>query len=296
MSEPSSWPLSDKAIRVRLTPNIVAQLATKQISGDCYPTSMGFYPRATKHAMKRRHHDDFIIMYCASGAGHISTEHFDGRVGQGDILIIPPGTSHYYHADEKIPWTLFWCHFRGGLARAFYEHIGVNEANPIVNSNNEVHLLAGFNQLIELAQNGFSIGDYMHSACLLKQLLTLVERINHEKTKEKSGLVLSNIQRYMRENLHRQINLDELAALSKLSKYHFSRKYAAITGVPPMQFFHSLKMQQACLQLEHEQSSIAVIAYDLGYDDPLYFSRIFKKVNGISPSQFRKKYSSKKLA
>jgi len=235
-------------------------------------------------------------MYCASGAGHITTDHFDGGVDQGDILIIPPGTSHYYYANETSPWTLFWCHFRGEHARAFYEHIGVGLSNPLVNTNNEVQLLAGFNQLIEVAQNGFSLGDYIYSACLLKQLLALVERINHEKTREKSGLILSNIQRYMRENLHRQISLDELAALSKLSKYHFSRKYAEITGVPPIQFFQNLKMQQACLRLEHEQSSITVIAYDLGYEDPLYFSRIFKKVNGLSPSEFRKKYSSKKLA
>ena len=91
----------------------------------------------------------------------------------------------------------------------------------------------------------------------------------------------------MRENLDRRLSLEELAQVSNLSKYHFTRKYRDLTGYAPLQHFEHLKVEQACLMLDSSTLNISEIAFQLGYDDPLYFSRVFRKVTGLSPSQYR---------
>mgnify|MGYP000476909779 CR=1 FL=1 len=287
MSEPSTWPLSSKAIRIRMADSVISELERNDISADCYPTSLGYYPVALKHNMRREENDDFIIIYCAQGSGSLNTDQFQGKLNQGDVVVIPPNTPHEYFADDENPWTLFWCHFKGNNAKLFYKHISANVASPVIKSGNDVNLLSSFNHLIDAAHSSYTHSGFIHVSCLLKQILTLVERIRHDGSKAKAGIKLSEVQRYMRENIHRQLDLEEVASLTQLSKFHFIRKFRDITGVSPMKFFQNLKMEQACFLLEQEALSISNVAYELGYNDPLYFSRVFKKAYGMSPSQFR---------
>ncbi|HET8705548.1 MAG TPA: helix-turn-helix transcriptional regulator, partial [Pseudomonadales bacterium] len=72
-----------------------------------------------------------------------------------------------------------------------------------------------------------------------------------------------------------------------LSKFHFSKKYKALTGHSPIQHFIHLKMEQACYLLDISDQAVSLISQQLGYDDPHYFSRLFKKVIGVNPSQYR---------
>ena len=91
----------------------------------------------------------------------------------------------------------------------------------------------------------------------------------------------------MRENLHQDLNLDTLAHYSQLSKFHFAKKFKELTDTSPIQYFINMKIQQACFQLDNTQETIKQIAASLGYHDPYYFSRLFKKMVGMSPKQYR---------
>jgi AraC-like DNA-binding protein len=72
-----------------------------------------------------------------------------------------------------------------------------------------------------------------------------------------------------------------------LSKYHFIKKYKALTGTTPINHFIQLKIERACHLLDVTNKGIKEIAWAVGYEDAYYFSRIFRKVMGISPSQYR---------
>jgi AraC-like DNA-binding protein len=92
----------------------------------------------------------------------------------------------------------------------------------------------------------------------------------------------------MKSNLHGDLELDTLAELAHLSKFHFSKRYKEITGYAPIQHFIHLKMERACYLLDVSSRSVAEVAEAVGYDDAHYFSRLFKKVTGLSPREYRK--------
>jgi len=289
MSEPSSWPLSNEALRVRVPKYMLSELLESPLSAGLFPTAIGYYPNAKSHQMQRVEHDDFIVLYCADGRGVLKTNQSSWSVERGDLFILPPGTAHHYKADRETPWSLFWCHFRGSLALDLYEHIDFDDNELVIRQLNYLSLLARFNDLVEIARNSYSIAGFIHAGNQLRQILTLIERLKHTKQKTQTGIILPKIQQYMRENLNKHLSLEDLALLSHLSKYHFSRKYQLLTGFSPVQHFIHLKMEHACFLLDQADMSISEVAFELGYDDALYFSRVFRKINNISPSQYRKK-------
>ena len=292
MSEPSNWPLSKGGVRVLVPRETLKVLASNVLSCDCYPTALGFYPNAYQHQMRRREHDDFLLMYCVDGSGDLSGEEdgqrsFHTAVNAGDVVLLPPGVAHRYAAQINRPWSLFWCHFRGAQARAFYEHIAFPDAEPVVRGLSDLSLQNGFSSLLSIAGTGYSATAFIHAANQLRQLLTLIERLRRRAHREEEAHSLATVRQYMRDNLHRRLTLDDLARVSKLSKFHFNRRYRALTGYAPLQHFQHLKIEQACFLLESSHLGIADIAFELGYDDPLYFSRVFRKVTGRAPSAYR---------
>jgi AraC-like DNA-binding protein len=98
---------------------------------------------------------------------------------------------------------------------------------------------------------------------------------------------LDIIHNFMREHLDERITLNQLADLTGLSPAHFATRYRALTGVSPIQHFLHLKVEQACQLLDTTDHSFTQISSLLGYDDNYYFSRLFKKVMGQSPTDYR---------
>ncbi len=293
MSDPSTWPLSEEAFRILVPDDMLSAMEHHVLSRDCFPTALGYYPRAYDHQMRRIGHDDFIMLYCASGAGELVTESYQGQVVSGDLIVLPPGSKHRYASQDKSPWTLFWCHFRGDHASNFYQQMPLRANNPILHGSNDLTLQNSFSSLIRTVRKAYNISDYIHVANHLRHTLALIEPLYRQSISSPIRTILSEasvseIREYMRDNLHKQLSLDDLARISKLSKYHFNRKYKALTGYSPLQHFIQLKIEQACFLLESSHLRIADIAFQLGYDDPLYFSRVFRKVMAVSPSQYRK--------
>ena len=92
---------------------------------------------------------------------------------------------------------------------------------------------------------------------------------------------------YMRQHLNEPLRVAALAARGELSKSHFTALFKRYVGSTPIDYFIRMRLRRACRLLEDTQMSVKAIAYTLGYDDPFYFSRIFKSFNQIAPSQYR---------
>ena len=92
----------------------------------------------------------------------------------------------------------------------------------------------------------------------------------------------------MEQQLHQRLTLEQLAeAAGNPSPWQFIRHYRASTGQTPMQAFLHRKIARACYLLEVSDISISDLAREFGYEDAYYFSRLFKKVTGVSPSHYR---------
>lgn len=92
---------------------------------------------------------------------------------------------------------------------------------------------------------------------------------------------------YMLEHLNQPLHVATLAAAVNVSPSHYSALFKRWTGCPPIDYFIQLRMQRACRLFDSTSLNVKEVAAALGYDDPFYFSRTFKAVNRVAPSEYR---------
>jgi AraC-like DNA-binding protein len=288
VSTPSQWPLPDQGIRFLTPAFMLQQLYRHPLTRDCYPTAMGYYPRASGHRMQRPRHDDNLLLYCVDGSGILEAGGSEYRVGSGDLMLLPQGLAHDYAASGQDPWTIYWVHFQGTSTRVFMDYLGYREGQAVVQAGVSPALLAAFNSLLSVRRTGYSSSAFINAANQLRHLLTQFAMESSRAQAQRQGtLDLDSIQAYMQDNIHAQLELEDLAAVAHLSKFHFSNRYKALTGYSPIKHFLHMKIEYACQLLDSSELSVKAIAAELGYPDPLYFSRLFSKTMGLSPRAYR---------
>lgn len=293
MSDPSNWPLSQSALRVTVPEDLRSELQRHPLSADCFTTAIGFYPEAKLHKMTRSGHDDFILIFCAEGRGSLRYEEKGYLIRMGDVFILPPNSVHTYAADNEAPWTVYWCHFQGSAAADFYHYIYDKQNEPVLSHMADIDFVQSFRSLVDLVRTRNQLRDYIHASNLFRHILTRIEWHSGLHKPVESGFPIEKIHQFMRANLNKALTLETLAGLTHSSKYHFARRYQAVTGQSPLKHFMEMKIEHACFLLEQTRLSISEIAAKLGYDDPLYFSRVFRRIQGQAPSHFRKRFLTK---
>lgn len=290
MSTPSSWPLPPESIRFVLPRQMVHRLAAHPLSEQLYPLGMGYYQLARGHEMRREQHDDYLLVYCLEGRGRVQygTDRKHHIIGAGDLLILPRGTPHHYLTDPHDPWSIYWIHFDGLLAGSFIDQLELDAGSAVLSLGIHSRLVSDFEALLETRQARHQLASYLHCANQLRQLMTHIALLRPlVRQQQEAALDLEKIHSLMQARLHEQLDVETLATAVSLSKYHFIKKYKALTGTTPINHFIHLKIERACHLLDVTNKSIKEIAWVVGYDDAYYFSRSFRKIMGISPSQYR---------
>src|SRR5690554_4384717 len=113
MSQPSSWPLPAGSSRVVLPLQLTRQLARHPLTSHLFPLAYGHYVDALNHQVERKKHTDFLLIFCHRGSGWFRTQHAEGSLQAGQLLLLPAGEAHAYAASSKHPWSIYWAHFQG---------------------------------------------------------------------------------------------------------------------------------------------------------------------------------------
>jgi AraC-like DNA-binding protein len=282
----SGWPLPVNGVRILIPQFLTKLLSEHPLSRDLHPLAAGLYPNAAGHHMRRRRHTNNLIVYCTAGRGSLRTDGGLWPVTAGDLMLLPAGTAHAYSADRDQPWTVYWVHYEGELGDAYTRFLG--SAQPLVHIGVQPRLIADFEALFALRGAGYAERVFVHAACQLKAMLTRVANLIAARgTPRGTHIDLDQIRQLMYLRLDGELSLDDLAQAANLSKFHFARKFRQLTGHAPIQHFIHLKMQHACQLLDTTHEPVKRVANRVGYDDPQYFSRLFKRVIGVSPQQYR---------
>ena len=292
MSTTFQWPLSPDGIRFVVPEFIVNELIHNPLTDGCYPIALGYYPSAFGHRMERQSHRDHLLIYCTDGEGVITVGRESQAIKPGDMLVLPKDTAHRYQAKTNSPWSIYWVHFDGLLSAQFLAPLLpplLDRGQPfsVLTIGIQPKIVADFEALLDVRRTGYNPRDFIYASNQLRQILSFLGATGPLANNNAGQLDLDAIHAMMQENLHGQLALDTLAKKANLSKYHFSSKYKAITGQSPIQHFLHLKMEHACYLLDISGNSVKEISRNLGYEDNFYFSRLFKKIIGVSPRQYR---------
>lgn len=270
---------------------ILNEIKKEALNQSLYITDIGYYPNAREHyRIRKEGSSQNILLYCVSGEGWISIDGKRVVVKANQYFIIPQKTAHSYGSNKHTPWTIYWVHFAGTNASLFANTI--NEAGSIRPSDisriNERNLL--FEEMIQNLEMGFSIDNITYAnVCLLHYLSSFRYLSQYRQIqKEKEMDMVERSIRFMRENISQTISLEELAQNVDLSKSHFSMAFKTKTGRTPLDYLIHLKIQKACQLLDNTNLKINEISVKVGYEDPYYFSRLFKKIMDTSPIIYRK--------
>ena len=136
---------------------------------------------------------------------------------------------------------------------------------------------------------GYSINNLMFANLCIPHFLSFFlynSQHFYESPALQSNVVDQAIQ-YMNQHLDQNISLPELSASYNYSTSRFSSLFKDRTGFAPIDYFLHMKVQKATQLLDFTDKPVKEIASELGFDDPYYFSRLFKKIMAVSPSDFR---------
>lgn len=285
--------MGERAIILPAT--VVDELRNDALGSLLHITDMGLYPKAEFHYRSRTTSESmqYVLIYCIEGNGWFEMDGVHHKVPQNHFFILPKGKAHAYGSNPNNPWTICWIHFDGEKAGFFSE--GLDKPTPInIDRNSRIEeRLHLFEEIYSTLKNGYSKNNLDYSITSLFHFLGSLKFLGAYR----ESLYSTHQQRdfadeaihFMRENIHKRITLKEIADFVGFSSSHFSSLFQKKTGYSPLNYFTQLKIQQACHLLDFTDMKVNQISMMIGYEDPFYFSRIFTKTMGQSPSEYRSK-------
>ncbi|MDA3615496.1 AraC family transcriptional regulator [Polluticaenibacter yanchengensis] len=271
-------------------PIIKSKILNNGFLNQLYVCSLGYYPKAVGHyTYRKKGLPENFLFYCVDGEGWYKINDKKYTVKANEFFILPKNVEHAYGSNETHPWSIYWIHF-GGDSLSFFNETNafVEHFEPMfIKQNSEIIQL--YNNIYNSLSQGYSIDNLLFSNMCLGHLLTLfVFQDKHyvERVSYKTSCVDMAIS-YMKDRINDNISLEEISRANNYSVSRFSNLFKQKTGYAPIDYFIQLKMQKACQELDFTEEPIKNIAYNLGFDDPYYFSRRFSKVIGVSPSKYR---------
>lgn len=290
MSGPSDWPLPDDGIRFIVPRYLLERLHKNVLTKGLYIRAVGYYPNAAGHHVERNRHADDLFLYCVGGEGYLRAEGIDYTVTAGDLIMLPQGVPHVYGSCGERPWTMYWVHFAGTDATAFWRYLGCAEDQRVASLGTNARLTAALEALAQMGAAVLLENTLVYGSNLLREVLALMQMMKAQSRETRSQFCVDTIHALMHESLHIELDLDTLAQAANMTRHAFCRRYKTITGVSPYKHYLYLKIKRACHLLDATDQSITEIAEVMGYKDPYYFSRIFRQVMGMPPSQYRARF------
>ena len=274
-----------------LPKSIINIVKKNQITKKFYVSDLGYYPNANHHhRLRKKGVNQFIFIYCVNGKGEIILNNTKHLISPNQFFIIPKKNKHEYRADETDPWSIYWFHFNGTIAPELYDRYQATHVSNYKNIPFSIDKIEVFEKIFSLFNR-----NYLENQIEFANLLSLnfiSSFIYHDfepslDTKH-SDTVVDSIKKFLLNNLDKNFTLDEIAEKFNYSKSYIHSKFKINTGYPIMVFFNLKKTQKACEFLNYTDLSVKEISFKVGFEDPLYFSRVFKNFMGKSPMNYKK--------
>lgn len=264
---------------------VVREALNRSVTRRLMVTDAGYYPEARDHQMRRvRGAPETIVIVCPSGTGWAQVGDTLHRVSARTALVIPSGVPHAYGADDGHPWTIWWCHLVGSDVAELVAFMEASAARPIVPVRAIERAVAMLDEVVSNLERDQSPPRLVAASGAAWKLLT---QISVDRVMPAPGDPLQRAMNYLAERLDGSVKVPELARLVGVSPSHLTTMFRRATGGGVLAHHIALKMARARQLLDVSDATVTEIAREVGYTDPFYFSRHFRRHHGMSPSEYR---------
>lgn len=233
-------------------------------------------------------HETYAMHYILSGRGYYITNDDIYTVTAGESFLVFPNELVHYYPDPEDPWTYTWVNFVGQDAIALLAMTNFNQ-RPVCPQ------ILGLQEIFDKFKPNIKL-EYLkqRNSGLLRELLShYIEHYPVHNENLKALDYVSAAKEYIASRFHlHNFNVSLLASDIGLERSYLYRIFMEKEGIPPSEYLANLRMEKAVQHIKNGVSNVSVIAYSVGYSDPLYFSKVFKRKYGVTPTNYIKQIHS----
>lgn len=230
----------------------------------------------------------WLIHYITEGKGTFCCQGKCWKLTKGDLFFCRPGVEIEYHADQDDPWAYGWIGLQGTRMPEYFARTSLMET-PVAHYDQDDQLALLFVKVQEAYKCPPEIRDLRLNSLLYSLLEFLVQTFPTAKASQVSNekRIVAEFVNYISTHINHSIVIADMCKELGVSRSYGSRLFSTYQGISLRDFIWQSKESEAKRMLETTDLSIQIIAYSLGYEDPLYFSRLFRQKTGLSCTQWR---------
>ncbi|MCM3630646.1 AraC family transcriptional regulator [Paenibacillus glycanilyticus] len=234
---------------------------------------------------------DYQLIYITQGKGTFHIGHETMEVASGNLVIYTPGQPQYYSYNAEDGTEAYWIHFTGHDAHRYLQQFGLlKQSVHTVGIMDEV--IALFKKIIQELNSHMPLALPLTAAYLFEMLTLVGRRLQAADEPGTPGRHpdINHMIAFIHEKYSESLSIADLAGECSLSVFRFIHKFKEVTGMTPMKYITEIRMNEAKKLLSESSLHVKEVAAVVGYDNPLYFSRIFRSTVGIPPSEYKKQF------
>jgi AraC-like DNA-binding protein len=240
--------------------------------------------------------NEYQVIYITKGEGVFESENSGHHlIKQGTIIFLFPGEWHRFKPNLQKGWDEFWVGFNGDIIENIVDKNFISKENAIFEIGLHKSIIQLFKSIIEKVKGERTSCQFFLSGILIN-LLGNIQSIKRLQSFEEEDIVVSIINKakiILKINLDKDCTMERIAEELNVSYAWFRKSFKVHTGIAPNQYLLKLKIDKAKILLVDHSKTIKEIAYDLNFESPFYFSKLFKNKIGISPELYRKNIACK---
>ena len=232
---------------------------------------------------------NYLIHFVLSGKGMFTCKGQSYHLKAGEGFLIEPGVSAFYQADATDPWAYLWLGFDGNMAQDIVSKIGLGGTNLTFQSSHGKELEDIILEIIR--HSTLSNYDVLMIESLLFRFMGFISRditvLGSHRIK--GNEYVRKAVEYIQNNYSKAIHVQEVANHVNINRGYLHSLFKEELGMSPQEYLRNVRLTRAAEQINMTDEPVEIIAAANGYPDPAVFSKAFKKMHGLSPTQYRKR-------
>lgn len=253
-----------------------------RLQGDLNLHYCGYRPGSIDHKYVHRQ-DTYLLTFVCEGEATLTADGRTMTLSEGDAYVMFPESLASYETTEGEPWSIRWVTLTGSQMASLLPLLGLTPETPILRPAEPARVERLLEELFSKTEKA-DVHSKLAATGMLYELFSCLA----QPAAPTANATVSEAVRYMSRHYAEELTVHGLAERAYLNNNYFSKLFSSQIGLTPQQFLLRIRMERAKELLRYTDLTVGEVAEKVGFADALYFSRVFRRYAGCSPSEFRR--------